>query len=106
MRPLCFGMRSHPYLLSLFLSLNAVEYLPRTILPTGFVLSLLCPHFYLGLWWFRRQLARGDAVRERANWFDSGRAAASRERFTPAAAAEAVSPTYLLATVADFHTTY
>ena len=30
----------------------------------------------------------------------------SRERFIPAAAADAVTPTYLRATVADFHPTY
>ena len=74
-------------------------------IPACFWLSLLYPNFYRDPWWVRLQLARGNAVCERTNGSESGRAsasmnAASRERFIPAAAADAVTPTYLRATVA------
>ena len=53
----------------------------------------------------------GNAAYELANFSGSGRASASmndvsREHFTPAAAADAVVPTYLRATVPDFHPMY
>ena len=79
MRPVCYGMRSHPYLSSFFLFLNAVVYLSPSVLPAGFVLSLLYPNFYFGLYWVRRRLARGDAVHERANYSDNDRASASMD---------------------------
>ena len=52
-------------------------------------------------------LTRGNAVCERAKCSDSGRASASmnavsREPFTPAAVTDAITTTYLRATVADF----
>ena len=101
-------MRSHPYLLSFSPFLSTVVYLSLIILPAGSLLPLLYPNFCLDLWWVRLQLARGDAVHERANCSDSVRASASvdavsRERFIPAVAADAVTPTYLRATVEDFH---
>ena len=70
-----------------------------------FLVVLVYPNFYVDPWWVRLQLARGNAVCERTNGSESGRAsasmnAASRERFIPAAAADAVTPTYLRATVA------
>ena len=90
MRRLWYGVRSHPYMLSRYLSLNVVVHVSPIILPVGLVLSLLYLTFYLGRWWVRGQLARRDAVHERANCSDSGRASmatVSRERFTPTSAA-------------------
>ena len=79
--------------------------------PRAVLLSLFCPNFYLGLSWVRLQLAPRNDVYERANFSENGRASASmnavsRDRFTPAAAVDAVTPTYLRATAADFHPTY
>ena len=89
-------MRSHPYLLYLCsFSWPQLE-LFLIIVPAGFWLSLLYPNFYLDSWWIRLQLARGNAVCERTNCSNSGRAshlnAGSRERFTPAAVADVVTP--------------
>ena len=108
MRPLCYGMKSHPCLWSLYLFPECRSILFPIFFPTGFVLSLLCPNFYLGLWWVGRQWTRGNAVHERVNCLESGRASASmeavsRESFTPPAAADAGTPTHMRATVADFH---
>ena len=88
MRPLCCGMRSHPSLLSLSTGLNVVVYLSLIILSAGCLVVLILPNFYLGLLWVRLQLARRNAVYERANGSDNGKASASMnvvswERFTP-----------------------
>ena len=63
MRPLCCGMRSHPYLSSLlFLSQCRSSFLYLNILPAGCLSSLLYPNFYLDLWWARLRLFRGNAA--------------------------------------------
>ena len=49
LKPLCYGMRSYPYLLSLSPFFNAVVYVSPVILPRGFLLFLLYPNFYPGL---------------------------------------------------------
>ena len=59
----------------------------------------------------RLQLARGNAVCEHTNRSDSGRASASmnavsRKCSIPSTAADGVTATYLVATVAKFHLTY
>ena len=115
MRPLCCGMRSHPYLIVSFHLSPMPSYIcrllsfPRLVLLS--LLSLFYPNFCLCLYWVQLQLAPRNAVYERANCSDNGRASASinavsRERFTPTAAADAVTLTYLRATAADFHPTY
>ena len=102
MTPLCCGMRSHPYLSLLFLSQCRSSFLYLSILPAGCLSSLLYPNFYLDLVGPASIVPWERCIYELANCSDSGRASASmnavsRERFTPAAAADAVILTSLRA---------
>ena len=108
MRPLCYGMRSHPYLLSLCSLSWSLFRLSLIIFPARFWFSLLHPHLFLDPWSVRIQLTPGNAMGERTNCPNRGTASASmnaisRERFIPTAVADAVTPTYLRARVTDFH---
>ena len=59
MRPLCCGMRSHPYSSSLLLlSQCRISFLYLNILSAGCLSSLLYPNFYLNLRWVRLRLFR------------------------------------------------
>ena len=78
MRPLCCGMRSHPYLSSLlFLSQCRSSFLYLNILPAGCLSSLLYPNFYLDLVGPASIVPWERCIYELANCSDSGRASAS-----------------------------
>ena len=77
MMPLYCGMGSHPYLSSFLLVLNAVAHFYLDVLPAGCLSSLLCPNFFLDLWWARLRLFRGNTAYKLAKCSDSGKASAS-----------------------------
>ena len=111
MRPLCCGMRSHPSFLSLTTCLHAVVDLSLIILSAGCLVVLILPRLLPWPLVGSASVAPPERCIRTCKLFGNGRASASmnavsRDRFTPAAAADAVTPTYLRATAADFHPKY
>lgn len=98
-------------LVSICPSINDVAYLSLIILPVGCFSSLLYPNHYLGLWWAQLRMSVGTLRVDVQTSRTVIRVSAFIDRrfarpLHPAAAVDVGTPTYLRATVADFHRTY